>query len=322
MKIKNIIVIHGEPNSIFSEVLAKYFCSKEFKKNKMKIIIIGSKKLIQSQIKHLGYNLPLTEVDNFSQIRSKKKVNIINVDYKFKKKFQKISKISNKYINDCFRIALEIVKQEPDSALLNGPVSKKSFLAGKYNGITEYLSKNTNSTNEVMLIYNKNLSVSPITTHIPFKKIPKKINEEKIINNCLKINKFYKNSLKKNPKIAILGLNPHCESNFKNSEEKNIILPAIKKLKKKKCIVKGPFATDTFFIKKNIANFDVVIGMYHDQVLTPIKSLFNFNAINLTLGLPFLRASPDHGPNEEMMGKNISDASSIYYAMNFFNNLK
>ncbi len=322
MKIENIIIIHGEPNSIFSEILAKYFLSNEFKKNKKKIILIGSQKLIQNQTVQLGYNLTLTKINGINEIKSKKKIYIINVDYKFKKNFQKISTDSNKYINNCFKIALKIIKKEPHSVMLNGPISKKSFLSGKYNGVTEFLSKKTKSTNEVMLIYNKNLSVSPITTHIPFKNITKKINKEKIINNCLKISKFYKNKLKKKPKIAILGLNPHCESNFKNSEEKNIILPAIKSLKRKNCIVKGPFATDTFFIKKNINNFDVVIGMYHDQVLTPIKTMFNFNAINLTLGLPFLRASPDHGPNEEMMGKNTSDPSSIFYVMNFFNKLK
>ena len=92
-------------------------------------------------------------------------------------------------------------------------------------------------------------------------------------------------------------------------------------MKKNGIFVNGPFSTDTFFIKKNIDKYDVVIGMYHDQVLTPLKTIFNFNAINITIGLPFIRVSPDHGPNYEMYGKNQSDPSSIFCAMEFLNKI-
>ena len=86
-------------------------------------------------------------------------------------------------------------------------------------------------------------------------------------------------------------------------------------------MISGPFAADTFFMRKNLTKFNIVIGMYHDQVLTPIKTLYKFSAINLTLGLPFIRISPDHGPNADMLGKNKSDPSSFFYAMNFIENL-
>jgi len=124
------------------------------------------------------------------------------------------------------------------------------------------------------------------------------------------------------PIIAILGLNPHCETINKFSEEKKIIVPAIKELKNKKINIKGPFSADTFFSNQNINNFDVAVGMYHDQVITPMKTIFNFNAINLTLGLPFLRVSPDHGPNEIMLGKNKSNSKSLLYCINFLENIK
>ena len=132
---------------------------------------------------------------------------------------------------------------------------------------------------------------------------------------------FYKSKLKKIPKIAILGLNPHCETTDKISEEKTEIIPAINYLKKKKIKISGPFSADTFFLKKNIKEFDVVVGMYHDQVLTPIKTLFKFKAINVTVGLPFVKVTPDHGPNFEMIGKNKSDPSSIIYAFKFLNKI-
>ena len=119
------------------------------------------------------------------------------------------------------------------------------------------------------------------------------------------------------PKIGITGLNPHCESNFNQSEEDKIIIPAIKYLSKKKFKVSGPYPADTIFLNDKLKRFDVVIGMYHDQVLAPVKSIFGFNAINITLGLPFIRISPDHGPNIEMFLKNKSDPTSLIEAIKF-----
>ena len=131
------------------------------------------------------------------------------------------------------------------------------------------------------------------------------------------INSFYKKYFNRMPKIAITGLNPHCESINDKNEEKKIINPAIKLLLKKKIKAFGTFAADTLFIEKNIKRFDVIIGMYHDQVLTPIKTLYEFKAINITLGLPFIRISPDHGTNNQMLGKNKSDPTSLYEALKF-----
>ena len=199
---------------------------------------------------------------------------------------------------------------------------KKTFLKKKYLGITEYLAKKTKTTNEIMLIYNDKLSVSPLTTHIPIKHVTKKISKIKIENNILNINQFFKKFFKKDIKIAILGLNPHCETTDNFSEEEKIIIPAIKSLKNMKVNIDGPFSADTFFLNHNVNNYDVVLGMYHDQVLTPIKTLFNFKAINITVGLPFLRISPDHGPNSNMLGKNKSDPSSFFYAMKFIEKIK
>jgi 4-hydroxy-L-threonine phosphate dehydrogenase PdxA len=168
-----------------------------------------------------------------------------------------------------------------------------------------------------MLIYNKKLSVSPITTHLPLKDVHKNITQKKIYTHIKLITEFYKKNFKKKPKIAITGLNPHCESNFKDCEEDVIIMPAIKSLKASNFKVEGPFSADTIFIKEHLEKFDVIIGMYHDQVLTPMKALFGFDAINITLGLPFVRISPDHGPNSSMLGKNLSNPKSLTEALKF-----
>ena len=320
MNIKIILIALGEPNSTFSEVLFKYFCSIKFKKTNKKIVLVGCKDLLQQQMKKLRYKLTLNEISNIKYSKSNE-INIINVDYKFKKIFNKITSQSNEYIKNCFDLSFKIIKKNKSIGFINGPVSKKHFLKKKYPGITEYIARKTNSKNQVMLIYNEKLSVSPITTHIPIKNVNKNIKKKKIIINIMQINNFFINKLKKKPKIAVLGLNPHCETTDAISEEKFELMPAINYLKNKKLNINGPFSADTFFLNKNIKKYDVAVGMYHDQVLTPIKTLFNFNAINLTIGLPFIRVSPDHGPNYEMLGKNKSDASSIFYAIKFFNKI-
>ena len=319
MSIKNILIVLGEPYSTFSEIIGKFFVKK--KNFKKKIILIGNYNILKEQLTKLNYILPLKKIHNVNDAQGKF-INIIDITFKHKKIFDKISDKSNKYIEDSFKKALEILKNYKKTVLINGPISKKTFLNKKYLGITEYLSKKTNSKNEVMLIYNKTLSVSPLTTHIPIKYVAKRISKEKIIKNVIKIDRFYKLLFKKKVKIAVLGLNPHCETVDKFSEENKIIIPSIKKLKNQRIHVDGPYSADTFFIKKNINNYDVVVGMYHDQVLTPIKTMYNFDAINITIGLPFIRISPDHGPNSGMLGKNKSDPSSFSYAMEFIKNLK
>jgi 4-hydroxy-L-threonine phosphate dehydrogenase PdxA len=172
-----------------------------------------------------------------------------------------------------------------------------------------------------MIIYNKKISVSPITTHLPIDKVKKNLTTKRIINKILLINNFYKKTLLKTPKIAICGLNPHCENFFvRFSEEKKIIEPAIKILKKK-VFIRGPFPADTIFLENNRKNFDIIIGMYHDQVLAPIKTINEFGSINITAGLPFLRLSPDHGPNYRMAGKNKSNPQSLLNSIKFLDNI-
>jgi 4-hydroxy-L-threonine phosphate dehydrogenase PdxA len=166
-----------------------------------------------------------------------------------------------------------------------------------------------------MLIFNEKLSVCPITTHTSIFDVSKKISKRKIIDNVKLIYNFYKKIFNIDPIIAVTGLNPHCES--KTNEEKNIIIPAIKSLSKSNIRVLGPFSADTIFLKENRKKYDVIIGMYHDQVLAPMKTLFEYDAINITLGLPFIRISPDHGPNENMLGQNKSNSLSLYKALKF-----
>ena len=191
-----------------------------------------------------------------------------------------------------------------------------------YQGITEYLSNKTSKTdNPVMLIYNKDLSVSPLTTHIPISSVNSQINQKKIIEKIILIDKFFKIFLNKKPKIALLGLNPHNFYAKNNYKEKKIINNAVIKIKKKGINIIGPISPDTSFMVAKEYKFDVIIGMYHDQVLTPFKAVYGFKAINITLGLPYIRISPDHGVAENITGKGVASPLSLIESIKFFNYL-
>ena len=316
IKNKPIIIVPGEPNSIFLEI---YFKSIKKYKFKSPIVLICSFDLLKLQMKKLKYNYKINIIKE-NEIKSNlkiNKINLIDVSYKIKKPFEKITDKSNNYIKDCFDIALRLLKKKITYKFINGPISKKHFLKNKYLGITEYLAKKTKSKKFAMLIFNKKLSVSPITTHLPIKHVSNKISKKIITEKVKLINDFYINLLKFKPKFGITGLNPHCESIHPFNEDEKIVRPSVKFLNKKNINIKGPYAADTIFLKKNRKNYNIIVGMYHDQVLTPLKTLYEYDAINITLGLPFIRVSPDHGPNESMLGKNKSNYLSLLNSIKF-----
>tara|TARA_B100000575_G_C23053162_1_gene606245 strand:+ start:248 stop:1213 length:966 start_codon:yes stop_codon:yes gene_type:complete len=317
MKNEPILIINGEPNSIFIEIFLK---SIKFKNYNSPIILISSYKLLKFYMKKFNFKKKINIIDykNYKKEDLKKKsINLINVEFNFSKNYKKISKKSNKFITKSFNIAVELIKSGATKKLINGPISKKTFLKSKFPGITEFISFKNNVKKYAMLIYNKKLAVCPLTTHIPLKNVSKFINSKNISEKIYLINNFYREKKGIKPRIGVLGLNPHCESTNIFNEDEKILRPLIKKLAKKGYKISGPFSADTMFLKKNRSKYDVILGMYHDQVLTPIKTIFEYDAINITLGLPFTRISPDHGPNEKMIGKNISNPLSLIRALEF-----
>ena len=316
MNYSPILIVSGEPNSVFLELFFKVL-----NKDKIKspIILISSKKLLTLQMQKLEFKkkIKLLQISKLKSYKlDNRTINLIDVKYNPGKAFEKISKKSNIYIKNSFDLAFQIIKKNNIHKFINGPISKKQFLKNKFLGITEYISEKFQANNTCMLIYNETLSVCPITTHLPLKLVSKKINKKIISKNISLVNNFYEKKFNIKPRIAILGLNPHCESVHKYNEDEKIIKPTIQYLKNR-YNVSGPYPADTIFLKNNRKKFDVIIGMYHDQVLTPLKTLFEYDAINITLGLPFIRVSPDHGPNETMLGKNLSNPLSLSRAIKF-----
>ena len=316
---KKIIIVLGEPNSISSEIFLKSLDN--IKKTKLNFIIIGNYPLLKKQAKYL--NLKLNISFNFADINNlnNQRFNFINVEYNQIKPFDFKSPKTDIFIRKCFEYSILIIKKKLAAGIINLPINKSKFTKNKYKGITEYIADKTNNKNkENMLLYNENFSVLPLTTHIPLKNVHKGVSFKKIEKACDNINYFYSKILKrKKIKIGILGLNPHNgENGYIGTEEKKIIIPAIKKLKKKYSIT-GPLSPDTSFLQRNKLKIDVLIGHYHDQILTTFKTKFDLNAINITIGLPFVRISPDHGVGTDIIGKGIANPKSFKKAIKFFN---
>ena len=321
MNSKPIIITTGDLKSIFFEIFFK-----SIKKNiKSPIILICNKKDFLKQAKKYNFKKKIFLISNEDLNKnlhySKKFLNIINIDLDacLNKKY-KIN-IEKFYIQESFKIAFKLIRKGLTNKFINGPINKKNFLNNKNLGITEYISKKFKIKNYAMLIFNKNLSVSPLTTHTPIRMVSSKIKREIIKKQIQYINDFYTKILRIKPRIAVTGLNPHCETILNIDEDKKEVLPAILDMKKKKILVDGPVSADTIFLQDNRKKYNVIIGMYHDQVLGPFKSLFEYDAINITIGLPFFRISPDHGPNVKMIGKNKSSPQSLLNAFTFLDKI-
>tara|TARA_B100001179_G_scaffold118503_1_gene84727 strand:+ start:358 stop:1329 length:972 start_codon:yes stop_codon:yes gene_type:complete len=321
---KPIAIIAGEPNSISSEIIFKSW--KLRKKHTYKpLIVIGSFHLLNLQRKKLKYRIKLRKVRDSFLISKHNRHELMVYDVKYMQRlpFQKISVRSNKYIFNCFDIVINLLKNKRILGFINCPIAKEFLFKNKHQGITEFLSKKMGKhEKETMLIYNKKLSVSPLTTHVRLKDVSSKIKKSKILNNVNLIYNFFKRNFNKKPNIGILGLNPHNYSSMRKIDESKIILSAIRTIKKSKIKVMGPISPDTSFMLFKKYKLDVIIGMYHDQVLTPFKTLFKYDAINITLGLPCIRVSPDHGVAENIMGKKIANPKSLIECIKFFNHIK
>ena len=313
---KKIILVFGDPNSINSEIIFKTW-KKISTSLKKKIYIIGNFELIERQFKKLNYSLNCVLVKNIYEKQNNKNLKIININLNFSNPFLVKKKESSQFIKKSLTLAHKLALDKNVIGIINCAIDKQ-LLSKKNIGVTEFLANKCKlkKNYEVMMIYNKKMSVVPITTHINIKKVSSNISKSIIVNKIKMIKFWFNKNLKKNPKIAVLGLNPHNAEMRHNSEETKIIIPAIKKLRKLSVNVDGPLVADTIFVN-NFKNYDVVVGMYHDQVLAPFKTLFKFDAINITLGLKYLRMSPDHGTAINLIGKNKADFSSLLACINF-----
>ena len=315
-----IILISGDPNSINSEIIYKAW-KKLSKSLRRRIYIISNFELLKKQFSNLKYSIKLNKIYNINEATKHNELNVISLKLKFKRPFSVPKKEASKFVINSLNYAHSLAIKDKKINIINCPINKNLLKKNKI-GVTEYLAKKckVKDSSEAMLIKNKNFAVSPITTHIDVNEISKKINSKIIFSKIFTIHSWYKDKFKTKPKIGVLGLNPHNAELRINSEERRIIIPSILKLKKSGVNVNGPLVADTVFIKE-YKNYDLLVGMYHDQILSPFKALFRFDAINVTLGLKYLRVSPDHGTAANLIGKKKANPTSLIKCIDFLNKI-
>ncbi|MCM8781486.1 MAG: 4-hydroxythreonine-4-phosphate dehydrogenase PdxA [Candidatus Omnitrophica bacterium] len=225
------------------------------------------------------------------------------------------AKASIEFINTAF----ELIMSKKADALVTGPVSKEAInKAGvKFDGHTEYLAKLCKCKKFVMMFISSRLKVSLVTRHMALREVANSISQKAIYDTVELTYKALKNWFGiRNPKIGVSGLNPHCgEGGLFGREEGSIIKPAIEKLKEDFKGIFGPLPADTLLHDVYHKKFDAAVCMYHDQALAAFKMVAMETGVNLTLGLPFIRTSVDHGTAFDIAGKNCADPSSMIEAI-------
>jgi len=315
-----ILILAGDPNSINSEIISKVWTKTNIS-IKNRLYLIANYNLINKQLKNIKSRISIVKVKKLNEKLQTNKLKVIDIPLKFENPFNVPLKNSKQYIIRSLNLAHKLAEKKEIKGFINCPIDKKLLGNSKKKGVTEFLASKCkiSKDSEVMLIHNKKLSVVPLTTHININKVSKKLDINLIIKKMNTLQKQFIKLFKKKPKIGILGLNPHNSEFTKDSEEVKIIIPAILRLKKKGFHINGPLSADTLFID-NYKKYDVIVGMYHDQVLAPFKTLFKFDGINITLGLNYLRVSPDHGPAKDLIKKNQANYLSLLSSIKFFNN--
>jgi 4-hydroxythreonine-4-phosphate dehydrogenase len=220
--------------------------------------------------------------------------------------------------------AVDAVRSQHAGAVVTNPIAKHVLYDAGFShpGHTEFLAELARvpgmpAPMPVMMIWSKQLAVVPVTIHIPLKDVPAALTQQRIVDTC-RIVAF---DLKSRfgiaaPRLALAGLNPHAgENGALGSEDRDVIVPAIAALRVEGIDASGPYPADTMFHSRARAGYDVAIGMYHDQVLVPVKTIAFDDGVNVTLGLPFIRTSPDHGTAFDIAGKGIARPDSLIAAL-------
>ena len=243
---------------------------------------------------------------------------VFSSNYNKKIQIGKSSKISGLIACDAIRQVAKMCMSKHTKSMVTAPVSKESFkLAGlNYSGHTEFLGKLTKTKNYCMMMICDNINSVMVTRHLPISKISSVLTKRDIVSTTKLSANFIKKILNKDPKIIMCALNPHAGDNgILGNDEKKTIIPAIKKLKEQKYNIIGLYPVDVAWQKFLQNKYDLIVAMYHDQIMLPLKILNPKKIVNVTVGLPFIRTSPGHGTAFDIAGKNIADFSSMEEAI-------
>ncbi|MFY0600454.1 MAG: 4-hydroxythreonine-4-phosphate dehydrogenase PdxA [Cyclobacteriaceae bacterium] len=310
----------GDYNGIGPEVIIKAIEDNRLLRYMIPVLYCDSRVMSfyrkQLDLKNFNYN----QVKTVDQIHHKR-FNLVNIQEEGEIKITpgEGNSKSGKYALKSLRAALDDLKANKIDALCTAPLSKELIQSDdfKFPGHTEFLTKESEQKESLMLLIDDNLRVGVVTGHIPIKEVSESLTKEKIKMKLQILRKSLKKDFgKSKPKIAVLGLNPHAgENGLLGKEEEEIIAPVISEMKKDGHLIFGPFPADGFFGSSQFKNFDGILAMYHDQGLIPFKNIAFESGVNFTAGLTFVRTSPDHGTAFGVAGKGTADPTSMRNAL-------
>jgi len=296
----------GDPSGVGPEVALKALASSKVQ-GLAKILLIGDAFVIDKARRDMGLklNVPFMDLGNVSP-----------KSFSYGKFDASFGRASIEYID----AALELIKRREARALVTAPVNKSSIKASglrNFEGHTEYLAQRAGTKDYAMMFVGGNLKVTLVTRHVALKRVPGIITAESIDRALALTRQYLINFFRvRNPKIGVCGLNPHAgEAGAFGDEEIKIIAPAIKKASMKFKGLAGPIPADILFHDALNGKYDAIIAMYHDQALPAFKMLYFKTGVNMTLGLPFIRTSPDHGTAFNIAGRGIADPASMIEAI-------
>ena len=307
---KQILYSHGEPAGIGVDLILYIAKLKFWDAIKAPVIVIADLALLKARAADLNLQIKFLELKDLTKAK-KNKIGSIQFYCAAPCKDNIAGKLNPRnagYVIANLNFAIQAALKNPKIALVTGPIQKSNLVDGgfkNFQGHTEWIQKKTRAKHAVMLLASKKIKVALATTHIPLSEVAKNIKKARLINIIRIVEEGLKKKFNiKNPKIRVLGLNPHAgESGKIGQEEIKIIAPAVEACKAKGINVLGPISADTAFNKALLKDTDAYIAMFHDQALPVLKALSFGEAINTTLGIPIIRTSVDHGTALEIAGK-------------------
>lgn len=317
VKFERIVITPGEPAGIGPDITIQV----AQKKWPVELVAIADPDLLLQRAKQIGLTLKLVEDLTPSQNEDHQPgvLKILPIKLNNKAEPGRLNPANADYVMRTLESAAAMCLKKTAQALVTGPVHKEIInQAGiTFTGHTEFFAHYCHVPYTVMLFVVDQLKVALTTTHLPLAEVPKAITKERLQSTLLILN----NELKRcfhihSPRILVCGLNPHAgEGGYLGREEIEIITPLIKKLREEKYHIEGPLAADTIFTPKYVQQADAILAMYHDQALPLIKYIGFGHAVNVSLGLPFVRTSVDHGTAIDLAATKMVDAGSMDAAL-------
>ena len=322
---KKIAITMGEPGGVGPEVIVKAMYCAEIR-DYCDPVIVGDAGIMREAVELTGLPLKVRVISNISDLSPEAgviEVLAVKSDAEVRRgaPSQGAGRSVVKYIKKAVTLAL----RNEVSAVVTAPISKESLKMAGYEwpGHTELFADLTNTKEFAMMFVSDELKIILSTIHIPLKDVPKKINERLIFRTIMLAKKGADMLGIDSPRIAVAGLNPHAgESGIMGNEELRVIVPAINRVRDKAINVSGPLPPDVVFHKAYNGEFDIIVCMYHDQGLVPFKMLAFDTGVNVTVGLPIIRTSPDHGTAFDIAWKNRANPSSMLEAIKLASRLR